>query len=221
MKILKIKQMGLALMVSGCLTMAMPMAHAGGIPVFDGAAVEHAIQQGVQLKTQIDNQISQLKELEAQVKSQTGSRNVGSLITNSMDTMGNIGGEWADLYGKVKPSGNVASDLNGKGYSREANLQQMLKNQQFNIKALEGAQKRVDEIIKLGQQISQTQDIKASADLRNRIATEQAYIQAMQVKLDMAERIAANQEKIQQQRYQSQQACMAKHIRDGNYKACM
>ena len=98
---------------------------------------------------------------------------------------------------------------------------QILKTQQLNIKALEAAQGRMEKVIELGRQAQNTQDIKAAADFANRIAVEQAYIQAMQMKLDMAERIAKQQEKIQDQQYLQRQECMAKQIRSGNYKACL
>ena len=41
------------------------------------------------------------------------------------------------------------------------------------------------------------------------------------MKLDMAERVAKQQEKIQQQQYAQRQECMAKQIRNRNYKACL
>lgn len=216
MKTLQFKKMSLALLLTAQLA-ATPV-FAGGIPVFDGAAVAQAIQQGIQLKQQIDNQIDQIKELQKQAQAMTGARDVGSLITNTMDTAGKINNDWQELYGKIKPSSTA--DLSGKIYSSSNIAEQLIKNQQFNIKALEGAQKRIDEIIKLGRMISQTQDIKQAADLRNRIASEQAYIQAMQVKLDMANRIADTQEKIQLQRYHNRQECLARHVRDGNFAVC-
>ncbi|WP_230479012.1 hypothetical protein [Kingella kingae] len=43
---------------------------------------------------------------------------------------------------------------------------------------------------------------------------EQGYIQAMQMKLDMAERVAKQQEKIQQQQYAQRQEYMPKQIRN-------
>lgn len=208
------------LVVSGCLMLSQPVM-AGGIPTFDGAAVAQAIQQGIQMKTQIDNQISQLRELENQVKAMRGWRDVGSVARSALDTASGIGSEWSELYGKAKVTGNVTDDLSGKKYSHENNLQQMLNTQKLNIKSLEAAQDRIDKIIELGRQAQNTQDIKAAADFANRIAIEQGYIQAMQMKLDMAERIANQQEKIQQHQYAQRQECMARQIRSGNFKACM
>ncbi|WP_272943775.1 type IV secretion system protein, partial [Kingella kingae] len=98
---------------------------------------------------------------------------------------------------------------------------QILQTQKLNIKSLEEAQLRMDKIINLGRQAQNTQDIKAAQDFANRIAIEQGYIQAMQMKLDVAERVAKQQEKIQQQQYAQRQKCFAEQIRNRNYKACL
>lgn len=208
------------LFVSGCLMVSQPIM-AGGIPVFDGAAVAQAIQQGIQMKQQIDNQISQLRELESQVKAMSGWRDVGKVAKSALDTATGIGSEWGELYSQAKVTANIQNDLDGKKYNHEKNLMQMLQTQKLNIKSLEEAQSRMDKIIELGRQAQNTQDIKAAQDFANRIAIEQGYIQAMQMKLDMAERVAKQQEQIQQQQYAQRQECMAKQIRSRNYNACL
>lgn len=206
--------------LSGSLMLSQPVM-AGGIPTYDAAAVFQAIQQGVQLKQQIENQISQLRELENQVKAMSGFRDVGKVARSALDTATGIGSEWSELYGKAKVTANIQNDLNGKKYSHENNLMQILQTQKLNIKSLEEAQSRMDKIIDLGRQAQNTQDIKAAQDFANRIAIEQGYIQAMQMKLDMAERVAKQQEKIQQQQYAQRQECMAKQIRSRNYQSCL
>lgn len=216
---MKMKKIAVALL-SGCLMLSQPIM-AGGIPVFDGAAVAQAVQQGIQLKQQIDNQIAQLRELESQVKAMRGWRDVGKVARSALDTTTGIGSEWAELYGQAKVTANIQNDLDGKKYSRENVLVQILQTQKLNIKSLEEAQQRMDKIIELGRQAQNTQDIKAAADFANRIAIEQGYIQAMQMKLDMAERVAKQQEKIQQQQYAQRQECMAKQIRSRNYQSCL
>lgn len=217
---MKMKKIAVALL-SGCLMLSQPIM-AGGIPVFDGAAVAQAVQQGIQLKQQIDNQIAQLRELESQVKAMRGWRDVGKVARSALDTTTGIGSEWAELYGQAKITANIQNDLDGKKYSRENVLVQILQTQKLNIKSLEEAQQRMDKIIELGRQAQNTQDIKAAADFANRIAIEQGYIQAMQMKLDMAERVAKQQEKIQQQQYAQRQKCFAQQLGKGNnYKACL
>ena len=78
--------------LSGCLMLSQPVM-AGGIPVFDGAAVAQAIQQGIQMKQQIDNQLDQLRELESQVKAMSGLRDVGKVARSALDTATGIGSE--------------------------------------------------------------------------------------------------------------------------------
>ena len=82
------------LVLSGLLMVSQPIM-AGGIPVFDGAAVAQSIQQGIQLAEQIKNQIDQLKQLEKQVKSMSGMRDVGRVARSTLDTAVGIGSEWS------------------------------------------------------------------------------------------------------------------------------
>ena len=79
---------------------------------------------------------------------------------------------------------------------------------------------QLDNLTGLMNQINQTQDMKAAADLQNRIAVEQAKIANNQTKLDMLDRLYAQQKDVERRKYAAREACMAKHIRDGNYSAC-
>lgn len=211
--------------LTGVLAVANPMfsepVHAKGIPTFDLKGMLESIERGKQLAEQIRNQVRQLRELESQVKAMSGWRDVGKVAQSALDTATGIGSEWAELYGQAQVTTNIQNDLDGKKYSHEKNLMQMLQTQKLNIKSLEEAQQRMENLMDLGQQALKTQDVKAAADFANRIAIEQGYIQAMQMKLDMAERVAKQQEKIQQQQYAQRQECMAKQIRNRNYKACL
>lgn len=215
-----------AAILTGVLAVANPMfsepVHAKGIPTFDLKGMLESIERGKQLAEQINNQVRQIRELENQVKAMSGWRDVGKVARSTLDTTTGIGSEWAELYGQAKITANIQNDLNGKKYSHENNLQHLLKTQQLNIKSLEEAQERMDNLMNLGEQALKTQDVKAAADFANRIAIEQGYIQAMQMKLDMAERVAKQQEKIQQQQYAQRQKCFAQQLGKGNnYKACL
>lgn len=212
--------------LTGMLVVANPIfsqpAQAKGIPTFDFKGMLESIERGKQLAEQIRNQVRQLRELEAQVKAMSGLRDVGKVARSALDTATGIGSEWAELYGKAKVTGSIKDDLDGKKYSHENNLQQILETQKLNIKSLEEAQHRMENLMDLGQQALQTKDVKAAADFANRIAIEQGYIQAMQMKLDVAERVAKQQEKIQHQQYAQRQKCFAQQLGKGNnYKACL
>ena len=79
----KFRQSAAAAALSAVLALGVAApAVASGIPVFDGAAVAQAIQQGIQMKQQIDNQLDQIKQLKDQVKALTGSRNLGQIAKN-------------------------------------------------------------------------------------------------------------------------------------------
>lgn len=195
---------------------------AQGIPTFDAKAVLESIERGKQMATQIQNQMNQLTELQNQVRAISGVRDVGTVARSTLDAASSVGSEWAELYGGAKVTGNISEDLNGRRHSHDNNLMQILRTQQLNIKSLEEAQTRMNNILQLGQQALQAQDIKAAADFANRIAIEQGYVQAMQMKLDMAERIARQQETIQEQRYLQQQKCFAEQIgRSNNTRSCL
>ena len=88
-----------AILTALALAAAAPV-HAGGIPTFDGAAVSQAIQQGIQMKQQIDNQLKQISELKSQVKALTGSRNIGKLLRNEAQEA--LPDEWKAVYEAAK-----------------------------------------------------------------------------------------------------------------------
>ena len=64
----KFRQSAAAAVLSAVLALGTTVpAVAGGVPTYDGAAVEQAIKQGIQMKQQIDNQLDQIKQLKEQV----------------------------------------------------------------------------------------------------------------------------------------------------------
>ncbi|QEY25778.1 type IV secretion system protein [Neisseria zalophi] len=213
---LKIK--AIAVLVStGLMTVSMPMSIAGGIPVFDGAAVAQAIQQGVQMAEQIQNQIKQLQELKNQVKALTGSRNLGEFAKNT--ALDHVPDEWKAVYGDIK---NLdTSTIIGKDRYKQSNATDALINSYKQAsKAVFDTQKRIDVIQKLAQQINLTQDAKAAADLQNRISIEQSRIATNQVMLDMTMKMAEQQEKIQTAQQQNIIACQIKAKGRSAQKAC-
>lgn len=197
--------------------MMVSTAAAGGIPVFDAASIANTAQQIIHMKEQIDNQIKQITELRNQVKALTGSRNMGNLLRDTVKSQ--VPDEWKDLY-NMAASTNYRDVLNGKNYNPEQALQQLVNMQDMSTKAFQETKQRLDNIQKLMNQIDTTQDMKAAADLQNRIAAEQAVIQNNQTKLDMMARLYQIQKEVEGQKYSQQQQCMAMHIRDGNYQAC-
>lgn len=211
-KVLKIVA---ALMISGSFFYGP--AYAGGIPVFDGASVAQAMQQVVHMKEQIDNQINQINQLKSQVKAMTGTRNLGNILKNTVKDQ--VPDEWNSIYqsGVTLTQKNSVSSAK---YNPNAGQENLLRTYDMTVKAFEDTKKRLDNIDGLMRQIDQAQDMKAAADLQNRLAGEQAIIQNQQVKLDMMARTYALEQQMQTERGKSYAKCIAQHTRDRNFAAC-
>lgn len=177
---------------------------AGGIPVFDGAQaaanaqqLAQMIQQVAHAAEQIQNQIQQIQQLKAQVEALTGNRNMGNLARDI--ALDNIPEEWKSVYDSVKDI-DFKKLIDPKGFDAATSLKQLATNYDESLKAFTDTKKRLDRIGVLIQEIDKTKDMKAAADLQNRIAAEQALIQNNQTKLDMMARLAEQEREIQNQK---------------------
>ena len=218
MKLKPLKKTIVATMVSvGLMFGSVAPASASGIPTFDGAAAANAIQSLIQMKTQIENQIKQLTELKSQVQAMTGSRNMGNLLKDAVKSQ--IPSEWSSLYDSVKNT-DYKSVLNGKSYKPETALQLLANNEAMSKAAYKELSEQLGKIDQLREEINNAQDIKAATDLQNRIATEQAKINNTQAKLDMMDRLFAQQEKIEKKKYAMRESCMARHMYDRKFEEC-
>ncbi len=165
---------------------------AAGVPTIDAAALAQMAQQVQHMKTQIDNQISQITELKSQVKAMTGTRNLGNLLKDQVKDV--IPSEWEDIYRAANIDTSKITDL--KNFDPEAGLKSLASIQQFSERAFEDTKARLGNIDGLMGQIDLTQDLKAATDLQNRIATENAAIMNTQVKLDMMDRLYQRQKEV-------------------------
>lgn len=177
------------------VVMVAPTATAG-IPVIDAGSIAQAVQQVIHMKTQIDNQISQIRNMEAQYKSITGSRNLGQLL-NDPALRNYLPQDYANIYDAIK-SGNTSKlsrSLDNiakqeKAYANKKNgsdryAMQSLISKASSIEALEAQSKRLDNIQNLMGQINLANDPKAAQDLSNRLAAEQAMVQTEQVRINL------------------------------------
>jgi type IV secretion system protein VirB5 len=198
------------------LSVSSMNVNATGIPVFDGAAATNMLQQIIQSKTQIDNQIEQITELKNQVSALSGSRNMGKILNTVKDQLPN---EWKAVYGSVTAT-NYKDLLKGKDYTPEQAAKALFANYDATLKSFEDSKKRLDNIQALMTKINQTKDIKAAADLQSRIAAEQAIIQNNQTKLDMVSKLFELEEKVAYMQRSQRDACLARHLVDRNYSSC-
>ncbi|MFC3873666.1 type IV secretion system protein [Neisseria musculi] len=218
MKIQKPKRTAIAVLLSAGLSVTgLSPAVAGGIPVFDSAGVAQAVQQVIHLKQQIENQVAQLKELQSQVKALTGSRNLGELAKNI--ALDHVPEEWKAVYGDIKNLDTKA--ITGKDRYKHTNAADALvKSYKQAAKTVADTVKRFKTIEQLSRQINLTQDAKAAADLQNRISIEQSKITTNQVMLDMAMKLAEQQEKIQMVQQQNIIACQIQAKSKAERKEC-
>lgn len=193
-------------------SIAPTTASATGIPVFDGAAaaqdalkLAQLVEQVAKSATQIENQVKQIQELQAQVKALTGSRNMGKLLENTAKSQ--IPDEWKSIYENLSDV-NFEEIINSKSYKPETSLQLMVDNLNQAEKAITETKQSFEQLDQLLQQIDQAPDMKAAADLQNRISIEQARIANNQTKLDMMERMYALNERIEDERYSQYTACL-------------
>lgn len=206
-----------ALMVSAGLVLSPVAVQATGILTFDGAAAANALQSLLSMKQQIENQVKQLTQLKSQVTAMTGSRNMGNLLKDTVKDQ--IPTEWSSIYSKVK-NVDYKSVMDGKNYSPATALNLLASNHAFSEQAFKSMDEQLNTIKQLQNAINSAGDIKAATDLQNRIAAEQAKIHNTQVKLDMMDRLYAQQEKIEQVKYTQREACMGRHVSDGKFDEC-
>lgn len=176
------------------------------------ANIAQYMEQVVQLKTQVQQQMQQYKAL-------TGSRNMGDIF-NDPKYRQYLPADWQNVYDSVRTGGysglsGTAQTVYDKNRVYDAcqymqNSAQQSACQASAVKpsidqgmALDGytaATSRLDQIEQLGKQINATDDPKAIAELQGRIATEQAAINNEQTKLQLYQMVADAQDKIQEQR---------------------
>lgn len=205
-----------AVVLSGCLI--CNNVSAAGIPVFDAASVAQAVQQGIQLKQQIDNQLNQINEMKNQLAAIKGSRGMGNLARQAINYNLNVPSEWSDLHKLT--NAQQQERLKGKQYDA-AQADKMLNQHLATLSRFAAEnQQRLNTIDGLINQINTTTDIKASSDLQSRLSAEQMKFQNQQTMLDQMERMYALQEKVHARQYGNRSACIAKHMKDRNYSAC-
>ena len=204
-----------SILVSACLLVSPVTGFAGGIPVFDGANVANTLQQIVHMKQQIDNQIQQIAELKSQVTALTGSKDIGKIFSDTV--LEQLPDEWKSIYDSMGNT-DYKKVIQGKTYTPETAMKQLVNNYESSIKSFNDTKLRLNNIQKMVQQIDSTTDIKAAQDLQNRIAAENAIIMNNQTKLDMAERLANQLEKIEHFKNTERTACHARNYK--NWDAC-
>ena len=180
--------------VLAALTFSVGSAHAQGIPTIDASSIFQLQEQLKQLREQVATARSQLDEARRMYDSVTGIRGLGNVLRNSElrkylpDDMTAIY-DTANRGGLDGIQGGIDEILRNERWGNDVEpataQEQVLEREREAAavakaqgqKAYEGAQKRLDQIEGLMDEISKTRDQKAIDELQARIAGEQAAIQ--------------------------------------------
>ncbi|CAG7856621.1 hypothetical protein MCAMS1_01180 [biofilm metagenome] len=201
-------------------------AQATGIPVFDGAAVAKmatTIGYLSQQLTELQNQVGQLKSTH---QAMTGNRGYGNFLKQSVSQLNYLPTNWAQIISVLDDpeshdyngmadgvryyleENKIISDadLDEMGYNSDQKriIEKMRSNtagiQALAAKGLENASVRFNMLTQLANEIDNTTDPKAIAELQARIQNEQNMLQDEQTKLQqLAAMMQARADSIDQQ----------------------
>lgn len=163
----------------------------------DIPAMIHQAQTMAQWAKQYEQMVQQITHMKSQYEAMTGSRNLGQIYNNPA-LRNYLPDQWASIYDQVRKGGlpglsSKAStiysqegfDANAIG-GRKRQLDVLAANKAITMQAYESTLARVNNINALMQQADAAGDMKAAADLQNRMAAENALIQNEQIRLNLA-----------------------------------
>ena len=208
--------------VAACSVFATVPARATGIPVLDVANLIQAVQQVLDGVTQIQNQVQQIAQLQAQLNSINGVRNLGQVFDspslrnyvpaqaytaiNAVATGGYSG--LTPTAKTLRDVGMVYNCMDLSGAARtecQASLAAPYQTKGLLQDAMKSASGRLAQITALMGQINATTDQKAVQEIQARIGAENALlahevsqIQMLQGMADSEERIARSRDRERQ-----------------------
>ena len=193
------------------LTFALTnIAHAQGIPVVDPSSILTLREQYKQLdemKKQIENQVSQIKELRNQVTALTS---LDGLKNAAQDlTLDNIPTEWKEIYKDIDALSqtDVNNILSLKDYD-PAGGRKLLANHVTNLEsAFKETTDRMTRLNGLQSKLKTATNVKEAADIQNQIATESAAIAVSQTQLDNMHRTYEIQKEVYAEQHKQREYC--------------
>lgn len=180
------------------------------VPVTVTSSIPDTLNQIATMKKWVDqlqfmkNQVEQMK---SQYDSMTGTRGLGQIMNNpALRTY--LPDQWTGIYDKVKGgnlagiSGVASSIYSAEGFDptatggRKRQNEIMAANKAMTMRAYDQTLARLNNIKSLMAQADATQDVKAAADLQNRVAAENAMIQNEQIRLNLAAQLQVAEAKL-------------------------
>jgi len=197
-------------------------AAAQGIPVIDTANLVQTVQQVVNDITKINNQVQQITQLQAQLSSLNGVRNLGNVFNNpllknyvpanvytQLNALGVSG--YAGLVSTAKSLRDASMiynclDLSGVARTNcQARLAQPYQQKGLIQDAMTAASGRLSQIQSLMGQINATPDQKSIQEIQARIGAEGAMLSHEMSQLQMLQGMADSEERIERSRDRERQ----------------
>jgi type IV secretion system protein VirB5 len=196
--------------VAAATMLSLASASFAGVPVSIVASIPDTLNQIATMQkwvTQLQQMTAQVDQMKAQYESMTGARGLGQIMNNpALRTY--LPDQWSGIYDKVK-GGNLAGissvassiysaegfDPNAVGAAKRQN-EIMAANKAMTMRAYDQTLARLNNIQSLMAQADATQDVKAAADLNNRVAAENAMIQNEQIRLNLAAQLQVAEAKL-------------------------
>ena len=209
---------------------------AQGIPVIDVANLAQTIQQVIGGITQINNQVQQIAQLQSQINSINGVRNLGEIFDNPMlrnyvpaeaytylNAVSSTGYSGLSATGRaLRDAGMVYNCMDLTGAARttcQASLAQPYQHKGLLQDAMKAAGGRLLQIQSLMRQINATNDQKSVQELQARIGAENALlsheisqVQMLQGMADSEERIARSRDRERQYEMLSRTGKVASYL---------
>lgn len=195
---------------------------AQGIPVIDAANLAQTVQQVINDITKINNQVQQITQLQAQLNSINGLRNLGNVF-NSPLLHNYVPAKAFDLVNAVQAAGYAGlgttakrlrdagmvyncADLAGAARTDcQASLAQPYQYKGLLQDAMSSAANRLAQIQSLMDQINATPDQKAVQEIQARIGAENALLAHETSQIQMLQGMADSEERIARSRDRERQ----------------
>lgn len=207
---------------SVALAAGVGSASAQGIPVIDVANLVQTVQQVMNDITAINNQVQQISQLQAQVNSLNGVRNLGNVFNNptlmnyvpaqaftKFNALSVSGYGGLTSTGKSLRDGAMVyncMDLSGAARTRcQARLAQPYQQKGLIQDAMTAASGRLAQIQALMNQINATNDQKSIQEIQARIGAEGALLSHEVSQLQMVQGMADSEERIERSRDRERQ----------------
>ncbi len=210
--------------IAFALLIAFGASNAGaqGIPVIDAANLVQTVQQVVNDITKINNQVQQITQLQSQLASINGMRNLGNVFNSPLlrnyvpaDAFTYLNAVSATGYSglggtakALRDAGMVYNCLDLNGAARtdcQAALAQPYQHKGLLQDAMKAASGRLAQINALMDQVNATTDQKSVQEIQARIGAENALLAHEMSQLQMLQGMADSEERIARSRDRERQ----------------